>query len=231
MGRSAALLVALTLLERPAAARYAIGPALPGGVTLLLQVAAGEPEALRYAKTRTGHSQTVLQAAADFFIEQVLLHPKADDYRILGASPRASRSELRQNMALLIRWLHPDARPQHTSRADFDRAVFVHRVTQAWEHMKTDERRADYDRTLVERAKSSAPAKRKRPARAPRSREQDRQKQLDARRAKAAVSAKRPRRLTIRWPDRRARSRRLVIYSFEPESLWARLCSFLWMRI
>jgi hypothetical protein len=231
MGRSAAMLVALSLLERPSAVRYAVGSPLPGGVTLLLQVAAGEPEALRYAKTRTGRSHAVLQEAADFFIEQVLLHPKADSYRILGASPRAPRTELRQHMALLVKWLHPDTRPQRVSRADFDRAVFVHRATQAWEHLKTDERRADYDRTLAELAKSPAPAKRKRPAaRASRSREQHRQKQPEVRQAKAAASAKRTRRLAIRWPDRRVRSRRLSIYSFEPESLWTRLCSFLWMR-
>ena len=56
----------------------------------------------------TNRSEHSLREAAAFYIEQILLHPDADHYRVLGAQPDASTAELRRNMALLIRWLHPD---------------------------------------------------------------------------------------------------------------------------
>jgi DnaJ-class molecular chaperone len=43
-------------------------------------------------------------------------------------------------MALLLRWLHPDM-DRHG-----ERSLFAGRITQAWETLKTPERRAAYDR-------------------------------------------------------------------------------------
>ena len=43
-------------------------------------------------------------------------------------------------MALLLRWLHPDL-DRHG-----ERSVFAARVTRAWNDLKTQERRAAYDR-------------------------------------------------------------------------------------
>ena len=80
-----------------------------------------------------------MRAAATFYIEQILLFSDADSYRVLGASAETSSKDLRRNMALLMRWLHPD------SRATDDRAIFAHRVSTAWESLKSAERRADYD--------------------------------------------------------------------------------------
>ena len=68
--------------------------------------------------------RTVRKAAA-FFIEQILLYPEADSYRVLGAERNAAAGELRRNMALLLRWLHPDLDRHGT-------ADFVGRVTGAW---------------------------------------------------------------------------------------------------
>ena len=61
---------------------------------------------------------------------------------MLGAGPEATFGELRRNMALLLRWLHPD----HDRRGE--RAVFAARVTRAWSDLKTQERREMYDRSL-----------------------------------------------------------------------------------
>jgi hypothetical protein len=88
----------------------------------------------------TGRSAKFLREAAAFFIEQVLLHPEADSYRVLGAGGKASNEELRRNMALLLRWLHPDRSSEGM------RTVFASRVTNAWNNLKTPERRAAYDR-------------------------------------------------------------------------------------
>ncbi len=134
-----ALRVALDLLHVPSRVRLLRAEPLPQGVPLLLRLAAGDREAEREAAEVVDRSADVVREAAAFFIEQILLCPEADSYRVLGASPDASSGELRRNMALLIKWLHPDMdRPG-------DQSVFVHRVTMAWDDLKTAERRAAYD--------------------------------------------------------------------------------------
>jgi curved DNA-binding protein CbpA len=106
---------------------------------LLLRIVAGEAEAEGTAITSTGRSRELIRQAAAFFIEQVLLHPNADSYRVLGADSQASNYELRHNMALLVKWLHPDRDPQG------NRSVLANRVSRAWDDLKTPERRASYD--------------------------------------------------------------------------------------
>jgi DnaJ-class molecular chaperone len=81
----------------------------------------------------------VVRQAAIFFIEQILLSPGADSYRVLGAGPGASNAELRTNMALLMRWLHPDA------AREGEQSVFAQRLAAAWNDLKSPERRAAYD--------------------------------------------------------------------------------------
>ena len=50
---------------------------------------------------------------------------------MLGAERSATASELRRNMALLLRCLHPDMDRRGT------RSMFAGRVTGAWETLKT----------------------------------------------------------------------------------------------
>jgi DnaJ domain len=152
MRAPAALEVALTLAGRPALVRWASRMPLPPGITALLEVATGETGALGSAEMLTRRPAEALQSAAAFFIEQVLFTPAADSYRILGASRSASRGELRRHMALLIKWLHPDRFAAADTDAPIDRSLFIHRVTRAWETLKTQERRAAYDRMLPDRS-------------------------------------------------------------------------------
>jgi DnaJ-class molecular chaperone len=84
-----------------------------------------------------------VREASIFFIEQILLHPEADSYRVLGATPQAKTQELRHNMALLLRWLHPDM------DRNGERAILARRVTRAWEELKTPTRRAEHDSTAA----------------------------------------------------------------------------------
>lgn len=212
MGRSAALSVALSLADRPMMVRYVRRSPLPDGIQLLLQVAADEMEAIRTARVMTGRSQAALQEAAGFFIEQVLFHRDANSYRILGASPSAPRGELRRNMALLVKWLHPDGQERRASRSDLDRSVFIHRVTQAWENLKTKERRAAYDRSLTERPRKPLPWHASRRVRS--------EPHCPGRRDKPANQVN----------GRRTTSRRLVVYRFERAPLWSRILTYLWMR-
>lgn len=130
---------AIELLQVPSRVHIVRAEPLPADVDLLLRIAAGDAEAEATAVASTGRSNELIRQAAIFFIEQVLLCPSADSYRVLGADSQANSSELRRNMALLLRWLHPDKGPQE------HRFVFANRVTRAWDDLKTPERRALYD--------------------------------------------------------------------------------------
>ena len=139
MRDATALRLAIDLMLVPSRVRAQRASPLPSGVAFLLQVAAYDEQAMREAVRLTTKPSEVVQAAAAFFIEQILLKPGADSYHILGARPDAAASELRQNLALLLRWLHPDA------SQNAHRSIFVTRVTSAWNDLKTPERRAAYD--------------------------------------------------------------------------------------
>ena len=141
-----ALATALGMLSCPPIARRASRSPLPKGVTFLLEVAAGEEEALCEAGALTGRPEATLKKAAGFFIEQVLLSQSSDHYRVLGGSRETSDANLRRHMALIMRWLHPDIVSNGGSATDyFDRRLYAERVTGAWEAIKTKERRAVYD--------------------------------------------------------------------------------------
>lgn len=137
-----ALKTAIDLLHSPSRVRLIRTGPLPDDVQILLHIAAGDEESEDAAALLLDRPRTVVRQAATFFIEQVLFAPEADSYRVLGASREADAHELRRNVALLLRWLHPDRDPRD------DRSVFVGRVTAAWNDVKTPERRAAYDKQL-----------------------------------------------------------------------------------
>lgn len=137
-----ALKIAIDLVHIPSQVRLVRSDPLPDGVAALLRIAAGETEAEADAADFTGRSRAAVREAAAFFIEQILFAPNADSYRVLGTSPQASAAELRRNIALLLRWLHPDLDPRG------ERSIFIRRVTAAWNDLKTPERRAAYDAQL-----------------------------------------------------------------------------------
>lgn len=138
-----ALRAAVELTLMPSRTRSLRDGPLPEGVTLLLRIAAGDEAAENEAMAISERPRKMVRESAAFFIEQMLLHPEADSYRVLGAKPNAPAAELRQNMALLMRWLHPDSNREET------RGVFVNRVNRAWDDLKSVERRQAYDRNLA----------------------------------------------------------------------------------
>ena len=138
MCTTAAVRVAIDLMHVPSRVRYARAAPLPADVAILLQIAAGDEAAEVDAAEAVDRPRDTIRQASAFFIEQILLGPESDSYRVLGADRTASTSELRRNMALLLRWLHPDMHHDHS--------IFAGRVTAAWETLKTPERRAAYDR-------------------------------------------------------------------------------------
>jgi hypothetical protein len=139
MSRGMALKIAIDLLHVPSQVRLYRSEPLPDDVLTLLRIVAGDTEAEWAAANLADRPPEVVGRAAAFFIEQILFAPDADSYRVLGASPQASSAELRRNMGLLLRWLHPDLDPRG------ERSIFIGRVTAAWNDIKTPERRAAYD--------------------------------------------------------------------------------------
>jgi hypothetical protein len=150
MREATALEVAVGLLHLPSRVRTLRGGDLPSDLETLLRIVAGDDRALADALRSAEVSEQTVLTAASFYIEQVLLHPDADSYRALGVNPDAPTDQLRRHMALLLRWLHPDR------EANVARAVFVGRVTKAWNNLKTAERRAVYDAERGKIADSSS---------------------------------------------------------------------------
>jgi len=147
MREGGALLTASQMRQKPALVRVVREAPLPAGMTWLLEVATGDATALAAAEALTGEPTPVQMDAAGFFVEQILFMPGADHYRVLGASSSAEAAELRHHMALLMRWVHPDA--QMGKAGDpIDRSIFATRVTTAWQILKSAERRAAYDASL-----------------------------------------------------------------------------------
>jgi hypothetical protein len=155
--RADAIAAALAMLRDPRLVRLAQRAPLPRGMTLLLEVAAGEAAALASAHSMTSRSEATLQKAAGFFVEQVLLSRESDNYRHLGSTPNASAAELRHHMALLLKWLHPDLFQGAGDDKGFNRSAYVNMVTSAWETLKTAGRRASYDASLAGRERAGTP--------------------------------------------------------------------------
>jgi len=141
MSERMALRTAIDLLLVPSQVRLVRSAPLPDGILILLRIAAGDEDAQRVASALTDRPRDVVRRAATFFIEQILFAPDADSYRVLGTNSQATAAELRSNVALLLRWLHPDHDPHD------EHSIFVSRVTAAWNNLKTPERRAAYDNT------------------------------------------------------------------------------------
>jgi hypothetical protein len=139
MTERTALKMALSVLHLPASVRRVRSEPLPPGIEAVLKIAAGDKEAEAEAARLTERPRAVVREAAIFYIEQVLLCPGADSYRVLGTTPSASAQDLRRHMALLMSWLHPDKTPSGA------RAVFAARVTGAWNDLRSPDRRAAYD--------------------------------------------------------------------------------------
>jgi hypothetical protein len=156
MAETAAVRAAISLLHLPSSIRRYRSEPLPAGVDVLLQILAGDSAVLAEVAAQTERPPAMVRDAAKFFVEQIMLVPDTGSYRVLGAVSSAPAADLRHNMALLLRWLHPDK-----MQSD-DRRALVDRVTLAWETLKTPERRAAYDAERTATAAKLKPRKRSR---------------------------------------------------------------------
>jgi ketosteroid isomerase-like protein len=134
----AALHDALALMRAPRGPRPSPHDRLPDGMSLLLRLVAGEEEASALGRAATSESTQTLREAAIFYIQQVCFAPGSTSYRVLGVEPDASDERIREHYRWLARWLHPDRNP------DPWEVVFAERVGQAWQELRTPERRQRY---------------------------------------------------------------------------------------
>lgn len=148
MAATQAVKIALEILHVPSRVKAVLAAPLPDGVDLLLAIAAGDRNGLASAALATERPEATIRDAAKFFIEQILLSAHADSYRVLGATQNTTPADLRRNMAYLVKWLHPDA------GLILDRPAITGRVNQAWDDLKTPDRRTAYDATHADRLKS-----------------------------------------------------------------------------
>lgn len=141
MAGGAALFHAVDLLHRPILAAAMREQPVPGGVLLLVRIAADDPAALDEAATLVAEPRPGIREAAVLYLQHVLLAGD-DHYRALGVEPGAPQEKIREHFGALMKWLHPD-------RVRSPReATFAERVLAAWDVLKSPERRAAYDRTL-----------------------------------------------------------------------------------
>ena len=133
---------ALDLLNRPILAGVMQEQPLPPDTLTLLKIVAGEDEALASTALATSQPRQRIRQASILYVQRILFAPDADHYRVLGAERDAPQEELRERLALLMRWLHPDR-----TRNDWESA-FAKRVLAAWDALKSPERRRHYDATL-----------------------------------------------------------------------------------
>ncbi len=140
MTTATALYHALDLLDGPILAGLMRNEPLPDDVLMLIKIAAGDEAACRRAAAMTAASPARIRAAAVLYLQNVLLAPGADHYRVLGVAPDAPRATMRHHLGWLMKWLHPDR-----AASDWDSA-FAERVIAAWDAVKTPQRRARYDR-------------------------------------------------------------------------------------
>lgn len=133
-----ALQLALGLYRAPSHRFAARGLRLPAGIGQVLHLATGAPEVVAEAARVSGEPEDVLIQAARFYLQQVLFVSDADAYRMLGVTPDAPASQIRDHHRWLQRWLHPD-------RCDGEEAIFASRVNAAWAQLRTPEVRRAHD--------------------------------------------------------------------------------------
>src|SRR5262249_42819931 len=138
-------------------------PPLPTDILEIMRIAAGSSEICQSASQVTGQPPVVLIEAARFYLQQVLLRPDADSYRVLGLAPGASRELARRHMRYLLQWLHPDV------NRDWD-SVYAERVLKAWREVAANiesSRPANSRSHVLAGAASSAPVNSGRKTRMP----------------------------------------------------------------
>jgi hypothetical protein len=145
-----ALSSALALRRSPRTALPETSGFLPPGVLLLIRIVAGDETAIAEARLASAEPIEVLREASGFYLQQILFAADANSYRVLGVNPGEEDARIREHYRWLARWLHPDRNPDEWE------VVYADRVSNAWQNLRTPERRVRYDEALGDAAMPTA---------------------------------------------------------------------------
>lgn len=140
-----ALSSALDVLDNPSLAVAARRSSLPADIGRLLALLPGHADRLHPAAAQAGVEPDHLLAAARHYVREVLLHPDADDARMLGLGPNSRPEDLKRHYRALQAWLHPD----RGSGQESDAALSA-RVNAAWSRLRADSQAASPDAGLTQ---------------------------------------------------------------------------------
>ena len=123
MTQRLALDVALDMAQRPLLVRQAQKQPLPDDVLLLIRIAAHSEEDTVWACRTRARSMDEVREAAVMFLQQVLFHPHADNFRMMGLGPAATLEQVHEHRRWLLKWLHPDRNHDKWESQLFKRVV------------------------------------------------------------------------------------------------------------
>jgi hypothetical protein len=115
--------VALNIYRRPNLVRTERRKALPDNTLALIRIASGGEIAPEYLTTERAKSEAEAREASIFYIQQVLLSPKSDEYRQLGLTHQATSQQISEHKRYMLKWLHPDRNPNKWESALFQRVA------------------------------------------------------------------------------------------------------------
>src|SRR5690606_12851751 len=76
---------------------------LPEDVLVLIRIAAGSEQDLERERERYRCTDSALKSVSELYLQQVILHPKADSYRLLAAGPDASKDTISEHRKWLMK--------------------------------------------------------------------------------------------------------------------------------
>lgn len=139
-----ALEVALALWRMPSMRTALRQRPLPDDIGELVEMAAGASARIGQAAARVDATPEQLLEAVRFYASEILMHDRADAYRVLGVDADATSRQIKAHHRALQQWLHPDRRGNQWA------SVYATRVNVAWGELRSAERRAAYDARLAE---------------------------------------------------------------------------------
>jgi len=127
---SPALAAALRVARNPLVRHTLRSAPVPEGVKQLFEIAAGRPDAVTEAIGLTGKDPHFLQAAAIYYVEEVVWTDDASPHRIVGLNPGASMHRLSEHVDVLLDWLS-------AANTGHDRRRELERVRHAWQEIES----------------------------------------------------------------------------------------------
>lgn len=114
---------ALNIYRRPNLVRTERRKALPDDILSLIRIASGGDVAPEFLTPERAKSEAEVRDASVFYIQQVLLSPKSDEFRQLGLTDQATLQQISEHKRYMLKWLHPDRNPNRWESALFQRVV------------------------------------------------------------------------------------------------------------